>query len=157
VALRCRGGVLLAQGHAADALAAFGEVWEHLSELHVPYESARLRLLIAQASKQAGDEHTASSEFDAAKRAFEQLGAAHELKVLEASSGSIPAETPGGLSPREVEILSLVAKGRSNREIASELVISERTVARHMSNILNKLDVTSRTAASAFAFGNDLV
>jgi DNA-binding CsgD family transcriptional regulator/tetratricopeptide (TPR) repeat protein len=157
VALRCKGVVLLAQGNAADALATFAKVWEHWSALEVPYESARLRLLNAQASKQAGDEHTANSELDAARHVFEQLGAAHDLKMLEALSGSTPAQTPGGLSPREVQILSLVAKGRSNREIASELVISERTVARHMSNIFNKLDVTSRTAASAFAFENNLV
>lgn len=157
VALRCKGAVLLAEGHAADALATFAKVWEHWFALEVPYESARLRLLIAQSSKQAGDEYTCAAEFDAAKRVFEQLGAAHDLKMLEVLSGSIPAETPGGLSPREVEILTLVAKGKSNREIASELVISERTVARHMSNIFNKLNVTSRTAASAFAFENDLV
>ena len=157
IALRSKGAVLLAQGHAADALATFVEVSEHWSALEVPYESARLRLLNAQASKQTGDEHTVTSELDAAKRAFEQLGAVHDLKMLEALSGSTPARVPGGLSPREVEILSLVAKGRSNREIASELVISERTVARHMSNIFNKLDVTSRTAASAFAFENNLV
>jgi DNA-binding CsgD family transcriptional regulator/tetratricopeptide (TPR) repeat protein len=157
IALRSKGTVLLAEGHAADALATFAKVWEHWSALEVPYETARLRLLIAQASKQAGDEHTASSEFDAAQRAFEQLGAANDLKMLEALSGSTPLQVAGGLSPREVEILSLVAKGRSNREIASELVISERTVARHMSNIFNKLDVSSRTAASAFAFENNLV
>jgi DNA-binding CsgD family transcriptional regulator/tetratricopeptide (TPR) repeat protein len=157
VALRCRGAVLLAEGDAANALATFAKVWEHWTALEVPYESARLRLLIAQASKQAGDEHTATSEFDAARRSFEQLGAAHELKMLEALSGSTPAQVAGGLSPREVEILRLVAKGRSNREIASELVISERTVARHMSNIFNKLEVPSRTAASAFAFENNLV
>ena len=157
VALRCKGAVLLAGGNGADALATFAKVWEHWSALEVPYESAQLRLLNAQASNQAEDEHTATSELDAARHVFEQLGAAHDLKMLKALSGSTPAETPGGLSPREVEILSLVAKGRSNREIASELVISERTVARHMSNIFTKLDVTSRTAASAFAFENNLV
>jgi len=157
IALRSKGAVLLAQGHAAQALATFGEVWGHWSALEVPYESARLRLLIAEACRQMGDEHTASSEFDTARRALERLGATHDLKRLEALSDSTPAEAPGGLSPREVEILSLVAKGKSNRDIASELVISERTVARHMSNIFSKLDVTSRTAASAFAFENNLV
>lgn len=157
VAVRSKGAVLLAEGNAAEALATFAKVWEQWSGLEVPYESGRLRLLIAQAAKQAGDEHTASAEFNAAKRVFEELGSAHDLKLLEVLSGSTPAETPGGLSPREVEILSLVAKGKSNREIALDLVISERTVARHMSNIFNKLDVTSRTAASAFAFENDLV
>jgi DNA-binding CsgD family transcriptional regulator len=157
VALRCRGAVLLAEGNATDALATFAKVWEHWSALEVPYESARLRLLSAQASKQAGDEHTANSEFDAARHVLEQLGAAHDFKMLEVLSGSTPDEIPGGLSPRELEILTLVAKGKSNRDIASDLVISERTVARHMSNIFNKLDVASRTAASAFAFEHDLV
>jgi DNA-binding CsgD family transcriptional regulator len=157
IALRSKGAVLLAQGHAAQALATFGEVWEHWSALEVPYESARLRLLIAEACKETADEHTATSELGAARRALERLGATHDLKMLEALSDATPAIAPGGLSPREVEILSLVAKGKSNREIASELVISERTVARHMSNIFSKLDVTSRTAASAFAFENNLV
>lgn len=157
VALRSKGAILLAEGNATDALATFTKVWEHWSALEVPYESARLRLLSAQASRQAGDEHTANSEFDAARHVLQQLGAAHDCKMLEVLSGSRSVETPGGLSPREVEILTLVAKGKSNREIASALVISERTVARHMSNIFNKLDVTSRTAASAFAFENDLV
>jgi DNA-binding NarL/FixJ family response regulator len=149
--------VLLAEGNAPDALASFATVWEYWSALEVPYEIARLRLLIAQACKQAGDEHTASLELETAKRAFEQLGAAHELNRFDVSSSSTPAETPGRLSPRELEILSLVARGKTNREIGSELVISERTVARHMSNIFSKLDVTSRTAASAFAFENNLV
>jgi DNA-binding CsgD family transcriptional regulator/tetratricopeptide (TPR) repeat protein len=157
VALRSRGAILLAEGNATDALATFAKVWEYWSTLEVPYETARLRLLSAQASKQAGDEHTANLEFDAARHVLEQLGADHDFKMLQVLSRSTPDETPGGLSPREVEILTLVAKGKSNREIASDLVISERTVARHMSNIFNKLDVASRTAASAFAFENDLV
>jgi ATP/maltotriose-dependent transcriptional regulator MalT len=157
LAVRCKGAVLVKKGDVKAALEVFSEAWGYWSDLEVPYEVARLRVLIGTASEEQGDHHTAESEFEAARRAFQQLGAAVDLKALDELTGTSPSETPGGLSPREVEILTLVAKGKSNRDIASELVISERTVARHMSNIFAKLDVTSRTAASAFAFENDLV
>jgi DNA-binding CsgD family transcriptional regulator len=157
VAVRSKGALLVEKGDAKRALEVFSEAWGYWSELEAPYEVARLRVLSGIASQKQGDDHSAASEFKAARRAFEQLGAATDLKALDELTGTPPSEPPGGLSPREVEILTLVARGKSNREIASELVISERTVARHMSNIFAKLDVTSRTAATAFAFENDLV
>jgi DNA-binding CsgD family transcriptional regulator len=157
LAVRCKGAVLVKEGDAKAALRVLSEAWEYWSDLEVPYEVARLRVLIGIASQKQGDAHTAVSEFEAARRAFEQLGAATDLKALDELTGTPASETPGGLSPREVEILTLVAKGKSNREIGSDLVISERTVARHVSNIFAKLDVTSRTAASAFAFENNLL
>jgi len=103
-----------------------------------------------------GDDDTATIEFEAARVTFEHLGAAPDLERLRALVGAADA-IPGGLTAREVEVLVQAARGRSNREIASELVIAERTVARHMSNIFTKLGVSSRTAASAFAHENDLV
>ncbi len=96
-------------------------------------------------------------ELEAARGLFERLGATPDLARAEslAQSGS-PVETHG-LSARELEVLCLVASGKSNREVAAELVISEHTVARHLENIFAKLGVSSRTAASAFAFAHDLV
>ena len=72
-------------------------------------------------------------------------------------SGVEDTEAPGGLTPREVEVLRLVAKGKTNRVIADELIVSEKTVASHLSHIFTKLDLTSRAAATAFAYENDLV
>ena len=88
--------------------------------------------------------------------AFEQLGALPDLSRIEKLNRA-PTQAAGGLTGREVELLALVATGKTNREIASDLVISERTVARHVSNIFNKLGVSSRSAATAYAFKHDLV
>ena len=108
-------------------------------------------MLVSRACRALGDEDTAALERDAAREVFARLGAAR--------SGSRPgrAETPHGLTARELEVLRLVAAGKSNREIAAELVISEHTVARHVQNIFAKLGVSSRTAATAYAFEHDLV
>jgi DNA-binding NarL/FixJ family response regulator len=62
-----------------------------------------------------------------------------------------------GLSPRELQVLRLVAGGATNRSIAAELVLSERTIDRHVSNIFAKLRVSSRAAATAYAYEHDLV
>ena len=92
-----------------------------------------------------------------ARSIFRQLGAAPDLARVEALSPTAAPEAPMGLTRREVEVLALVAMGKTNRDIAAELVISEHTVARHVHNILVKLGVSSRTAAGAFAFEHDLV
>jgi DNA-binding NarL/FixJ family response regulator len=103
-----------------------------------------------------GDDDGAALELDAARRAFEQLGASPDVARLEGLTEGTPPATHG-LSARELEVLRLVASGKTNREIAAELVLSEHTVARHVQNILAKLGVSSRTAATAFAFGHDLL
>ena len=87
---------------------------------------------------------------------FERLGAAPSIASLDSLTTGREPEATHGLTPRELEVLRLVATGKSNREIASALVISEHTVARHVQNILTKLGVASRTAAGAFAFEHDL-
>jgi DNA-binding NarL/FixJ family response regulator len=112
---------------------------------------------VGRACRALGDEDSATLEFEAARAAFEQLGAAPDLARVDAhTAGAAPTDTHG-LSPRELEVLRLVAAGKSNKEIAVALVVSEHTVARHVQNIFTKLRVSSRTAAAAFAFEHELV
>jgi DNA-binding NarL/FixJ family response regulator len=108
-----------------------------------------------QALRLLGDEEAAIADLTAARSAFAGLGAAPAEQQVAELLGE--AQVPGGLSPREVEVLRLVAAGKSNPEIAETLVLSEKTVARHLSNIFGKLDVGSRTAAAAFAYEHGLV
>jgi DNA-binding CsgD family transcriptional regulator len=151
-----RGSVELAEGDAQAALVALREAWRVWQELDAPYEIARTRVLVAQACRALGDDEAAALELEAAQSIFAELGARPDLAALQASAGAAAAETHG-LSERELEVLRLVAAGKSNRDIAAALVISEHTVARHLQNIFAKLGLTSRTAATAFAFEHDLV
>jgi DNA-binding CsgD family transcriptional regulator/tetratricopeptide (TPR) repeat protein len=151
------GAVFLAEGNAQASLESLRSACEEWEELEVPYETARARVLIGLAYRTLGDEDGAKMELDAAHRAFRQLGARPDLARLDALSGKGAPRAVGGLTPREVEVLVLVARGKSNKEVAADLVISDRTVARHMSNIFTKLGVSTRTAASAFAFEHELV
>jgi DNA-binding NarL/FixJ family response regulator len=154
-ALQARGAVLLAGGRAEAALPTLRAACRRWQELDMPHDAARVRLLLARAYQALGDEDAATLELDAAAAVFERLGAALDVAAARALRGRPPL--PGGLTGREAEVLALVAAGRSNREIAAELVVSEHTVARHMQNILAKLRVPSRTAAAAFAFERGLV
>jgi DNA-binding CsgD family transcriptional regulator len=154
-AAHAQAAVLLAEGDPRAALEAIDRAWTAWEELEVPYEVARLRILVGLAYRQLGDDEGAERELASARHAFEQLGAKPDVARLERISGA-QRHRPHGLTSREAEVLALVAKGKSNRDVAVELVISERTVARHVSNIFAKLNVTSRTAAVAFAFEHDL-
>ena len=121
----------------------------------MPYEVATTRLLLGQASRIDGDEDGALGSFAAAETIFEHLGATLDLRATR----DLHALTsfPDGVTEREVEVLRLVATGRSNRDIAAALFLSERTVARHLSNIFTKIGVSSRSAATAYAFEQGLV
>jgi DNA-binding NarL/FixJ family response regulator len=156
IAASAQGAVLLAEGDARAALDALRAAGREFEELEVPYETARARVLVGLAYRALGDKDGATTELAVARRVFERLGAAPDLTRLDALSGK-PARTIDGLTAREVQVLALVAKGKSNKEIAAELVISDRTVARHLSNIFTKLGVSTRTAASAYAFQRGLV
>ena len=152
-----RGCVLLAADDAGAACVALRRAWVAWHELEAPYEAARVRLLMARACRQLGDHDTAEMELDAARRVFEQLGAAPALEHVRELMDRAAPPAVGGLTPREVEVLRLVATGATNREVADGLVISDKTVARHVSNIFTKLGLSSRAAATAYAYEHDLV
>jgi len=146
------GAVAIAEGDAPPALASLRRAQRLWLELDAPYEVARTRELIARACSSLGDDEATALELEAARELYERLGAGPDLARVSTGAGA-----SHGLSGRELEVLRLVASGKSNREIASELVISEHTVARHLQNIYAKLRVPSRAAATAFAFENELV
>jgi DNA-binding CsgD family transcriptional regulator/tetratricopeptide (TPR) repeat protein len=150
------GAVTLAEGDARSACEVLRQAWKTWQYLEVPYETARTRVLIAQSCRAVGDDEGAEMEMDAARWAFERLGAEPDLASLTAPpANSSPAQEM--LTGRELEVLTLVATGKTNRLIAAELVISEKTVARHVSNVFLKLGVSSRSAATAYAYQHDLV
>jgi DNA-binding NarL/FixJ family response regulator len=148
--------IVLAAGDVAAARAAADELTAMAADLDAPYEAARDRVAIARSCLATGDRAGATLELEAAREAFDRLGAVGDRAAVDSLLGT-PPPTPGGLSPREVEVLVLVAHGGTNRGIAEELGISERTVDRHVSNIFTKLDVSSRAAATAFAYEHRLV
>lgn len=148
------GAVCLAEDQPRAALPALREAWSAWEAMDAPYEAARVRALIGRACRAIGDEESAALEFDAARVVFERLHAVPDLARLDALSRA--ADDAGPLTPRESQVLSLVAQGKTNRAIAAELHIAEKTVARHVSNIFTKLDVTSRAAATAYAYEHGL-
>ena len=156
VAAKAEGAVLLAEGEPAAALVPLRSAWTEFSQLQAPYEGARVRVLLGLACRALGDEQGAELDLDAARATFVELGARPDVARIDGLSARPASEAAFGLSPRELEVLRLVSSGESNRSIAEKLFISERTVERHLSNIYGKLDVSSRTAAAAFAFEHGL-
>jgi DNA-binding CsgD family transcriptional regulator len=152
-----RGAVALARGDARAALVALRYARQVWQELEAPYEAARVRVLVGLACRELEDEDSAALELEAARGVFEQLGAAPDLAGVDSLVRSPAPDDAHGLTPRELQVLRLVATGETNRAIAAELVLSERTVDRHVSNILTKLGVSSRAAATAFAYEHQLV
>jgi DNA-binding CsgD family transcriptional regulator/tetratricopeptide (TPR) repeat protein len=157
VAEYATGTVLLAEREPSDALVLLRRAWRRWRELDAPYEAARARIPIALACRALGDEDGAEMELDAARSVFEGLASAPDVgRVVVLSQVGAP-RAAGDLTAREVQVLSLIATGQTNRAIATELVISEKTVASHVSHIFTKLGLTSRAAATAYAYENDLV
>lgn len=147
-------GVHLASGHANRALARLRPAIVDFAAVSAPYEAARSRMLLGQAYQALHDDTSGALELAAAAAVFARLGtrpAAQQVAQL------LRHDRPGGLTERELEVLRLVAAGASNAGIATSLVLSEKTVARHLSNIFSKLGVSSRTAATAYAYQHDLV
>jgi DNA-binding NarL/FixJ family response regulator len=159
------GAVLLAEGDARGAVTALREAAAAWRRLGVPYESARVRALTAEAHQALGDEESAAMELEAARQAFRELGAGLELARLatrpsparESAQPGGPVTAAGRLTAREVEVLRVVATGATNRVVAARLGISEKTVARHVSNLLAKLGVSSRSAATSYAYRHGLL
>jgi DNA-binding NarL/FixJ family response regulator len=151
------GLVLLAEVEPQRALVSLRSAWTHWRDLDVSYEAARVRVLIAMACRALGDEDGAEMELDAALSVFESLGASPDAGRVVKLPRVGQSQNAGGLTARELQVLSLVATGMSNRAIATRLVISEKTVASHIAHIFTKLDLTSRAAATAYAYEHDLV
>jgi ATP/maltotriose-dependent transcriptional regulator MalT len=149
------GLVELESGDAAGALPYLRKALRLWGEVEARHQLARCQVLIGRALSSLGDVESARRQLEVAHRTFAALGAEPDRRAVAALLE--PGGAPGGLSPREVEVLRLVAAGRSNSGIAAELVLSDKTVARHLSNIFTKLGVSSRTAAAAFAFEHDLL
>jgi DNA-binding CsgD family transcriptional regulator len=152
-----QGAVALEEGDARAALASLRKAQRAWEDLEAPYDGARTRVLVGLACRALGDDDTATLELEAARDVFDELGAAPDLAAVDSLLQPAGSVDTHGLTARELEVLRLVAAGKSNKEIAAKLVVSEHTVARHLQNIFAKLRVSSRTAASAFAFEHDLV
>jgi DNA-binding NarL/FixJ family response regulator len=155
VSAHAHGATLFAEGEARAALVVLREASAAWDDIEAPYEAARTRRLIGDVFKQLGDQDSANIELEAARQAFKRLGAAPDVARMETASGRPPFIS--GLSARELEVLQALATGKTNRAIADELCISEKTVARHISNIFNKLGLSSRAAATAYAYEHHLV
>ena len=150
------GLVLLSEGEIAASLTVSRRAWTLWMDLDAPYEAARCRILAGRACRALDDEDSAGMEFEAAREVFRALGAVPALAELDALSTkrSGPSVTP--LTTREAEVVRLVSTGATNRLIAHELFLSEKTVARHLSNIFTKLDLSSRAAVTAYAYEHGL-
>jgi ATP/maltotriose-dependent transcriptional regulator MalT len=156
-AAQAAGTLHLAEGDLPAALSALREAWTLWQELEVPYYAARVRVQLGQACRQLGDHVTATFEFNAARQFFERVTAQPDVARVDELLHVAGKNDEHVLSPRERQVIELVAKGKTNREIARQLSISERTVDRHVSNILLKLNLPTRSAATAYAYQNDLI
>ena len=157
LAAHSRGALELAEGNPDAALATLRRAFGGWRLLEVPYEAARVRVLIAKACRMLGDDETAALELDAARAAFAELRAAPDVARVATLARRSASAAEQRLTKRELEVLRHVAAGQSNKAIARDLALSNRTVDRHLSNIFDKLAVSSRSAATAFAYRNRLI
>ena len=161
LALDASARLALHTGDAATAVPMLTEALDAWHALGAPYPAARIRVALAEACETLGDPEGARLQRDAARRVFADLEAAPDLAALEATTAHAdpvrahPADSI--LSPRELEVLRAAATGRTNKEIGAALNLSSRTVDRHVSNILTKLGVPSRAAATSYAYEHGLI
>ncbi|MDM0049720.1 helix-turn-helix transcriptional regulator [Variovorax sp. J22R115] len=156
MAAQAQGALELADSDPQAALGSLrraGAVWQ---EVEAPYMCARVRVMVGLACRALGDDEGCRLEFEAARAVFEQLGAAPDLAHIDRQRGSAAEAKQPRLTPRELQVLRLVATGRTNKAIANELFVSEKTIDRHVSNIFDKIAVTSRSAATAYAYQHQL-
>ena len=151
------GNVLLSEGNAQAALAELRSAWMAWQDLEAPYEAARVRVLLALACRMLEDHDAAELELEAARGVFQRLAATPEIARVQALLQARAPMSAQRLTTRELQVIRLIAGGKTNRAIARQLAISERTVDRHVANILRKLDVPTRSAATAYAYDHDLV
>jgi DNA-binding NarL/FixJ family response regulator len=156
LAAQARGAVELAAGDASSALASLRHAMDVWQQLKAPYEAARVRELASRACRALEDEETAELELEASRAAYSELGASRDFARVRALGGGRRGDAHE-LTDRELEVLGHLAAGDTNKTIAGELVLSERTVDRHVSNIFAKLGVSSRTAAAAYAYEHRLL
>ncbi|HEX5436673.1 MAG TPA: LuxR C-terminal-related transcriptional regulator [Gemmatimonadaceae bacterium] len=152
-----RGAIALADGNASEALTQLRAAWREWRSFDAPYDAARTRVLLGRACRALGDDDGATLELQAARAEFARLGARPDVARIDAMSCRQGTLDRHGLTPREREVLALVATGRTNRSIATALSISEKTVARHLANIFTKLGLSSRAAATAYAYEHHLL
>jgi DNA-binding NarL/FixJ family response regulator len=162
MAAHARGAVELARGDFHAALARLRTSFSTWQKVGAPYIAARLRVLMARACRDLGDEEGVELELDAAHSVFERLSAKPDLEALaelRVRSQASPRRRPSphGLTPRELDVLRLLADGKTNRAIAEALGLSGKTIDRHVENIFGKIDVSSRAAATAFAYREGLL
>lgn len=157
LAAQSEGSVHLAKGDGQSALNKLRNAVTIWNQIEAPYECARARVLVGMCCHEMGDKDTAKMEYEAAKSIFHQLKAMPDLARVDALVGGKKPGKNSGLTSRELEVLRLIANGKSNKTIANELFISERTVERHVSNIFDKLNVSSRSAATAYAYKKQLI
>jgi DNA-binding CsgD family transcriptional regulator len=157
LAAHAAGAVSLAEGDLQMALGELRQAWMLWQELEAPYEAARVRVLLGRVCQQLGDQTAAELEFDTARRVFQRLSAVPDMARVDVMRVRTHKVGACSLTVRESQVIELIAKGQSNREIAQQLSISERTVDRHVSNILLKLDLSSRSAATAYAYQHGLL
>jgi DNA-binding CsgD family transcriptional regulator len=157
IAAQARGAVDLAEGDARAALGSLRRASELWQRIQAPYAAARVRVLIGLACRALGDEDGGGLEFDAARSIFERLGATPDLARIDSLTMGVVSSDTHRLAPRELQVLRLVAAGKTNAAVAAKLFLSERTVERHLSNIFAKLDLSTRTAATAWAYDHDLI